>query len=152
MSKLNVDLELVQKYNVPGPRYTSYPPAPQFTDQVTWPEVAAKIGAGAAVGRGLSLYFHIPFCESLCWYCGCTTVITTQREKGALYLRLSGQGNGADERPHQSQAQSGAIALGRRHADVSVARPKFAGWANPSASISISRPTSKREWRLIRAG
>ena len=38
-------------------------------------------------GRGLSLYFHIPFCESLCWYCGCTTVITTQREKGALYLQ-----------------------------------------------------------------
>jgi coproporphyrinogen III oxidase-like Fe-S oxidoreductase len=37
--------------------------------------------------RGLSLYFHIPFCESLCWYCGCTTVITTQHEKGALYLQ-----------------------------------------------------------------
>jgi oxygen-independent coproporphyrinogen-3 oxidase len=87
MSKLNVDLELVQKYNVPGPRYTSYPPAPQFTDQVTWPEVAAKIAQAQPAGRGLSLYFHIPFCESLCWYCGCTTVITTQREKSALYLR-----------------------------------------------------------------
>jgi oxygen-independent coproporphyrinogen-3 oxidase len=87
MSKLNVDLNLVQKYNVPGPRYTSYPPAPQFTDQVTWPEVAAKIALAQPSERGLSLYFHIPFCESLCWYCGCTTVITTQREKGALYLQ-----------------------------------------------------------------
>ncbi len=87
MSKLKVDLELIQKYNVPGPRYTSYPPAPQFTDQVTWPEVAAKIAQAQPSGRGLSLYFHIPFCESLCWYCGCTTVITTQREKGALYLQ-----------------------------------------------------------------
>ncbi len=86
MSKLNVDLELVQKYNVPGPRYTSYPPAPQFSDQVTWPEVAARVAAAQDPKRGLSLYFHIPFCESLCWYCGCTTVITTQREKGALYL------------------------------------------------------------------
>jgi oxygen-independent coproporphyrinogen-3 oxidase len=86
MSKLNVDLDLVQKYNVPGPRYTSYPPAPQFSDKVTWPEVAAKIGQARESRRGLSLYFHIPFCESLCWYCGCTTVITTQREKGALYL------------------------------------------------------------------
>ena len=38
MSELNVDLALIEKYNVPGPRYTSYPPAPQFTDQVTWPE------------------------------------------------------------------------------------------------------------------
>jgi oxygen-independent coproporphyrinogen-3 oxidase len=66
MSKLNVDLNLVQKYNVPGPRYTSYPPAPQFTDQVAWADVAAK---------------------ALCWYCGCTTVITKQPEKGAIYLR-----------------------------------------------------------------
>lgn len=86
MSKLNVDLNLVQKYNVPGPRYTSYPPAPQFTEQVTWPEVAAKVAQAQDSTRGLSLYFHIPFCESLCWYCGCTTVITTQREKAQLYL------------------------------------------------------------------
>src|ERR1035438_3909112 len=86
MSNLKVDLELIQKYNVPGPRYTSYPPAPQFTDRVTWPEVAAKISEAQSPERGLSLYFHIPFCESLCWYCGCTTVITTQREKGALFL------------------------------------------------------------------
>ncbi|MGD1083605.1 MAG: oxygen-independent coproporphyrinogen III oxidase [Verrucomicrobiota bacterium] len=87
MSKLKVDLELVKKYNVPGPRYTSYPPAPQFTDQVRWPEVAGRIAATRESQRGLSLYFHIPFCESLCWYCGCTTVITTQREKSALYLQ-----------------------------------------------------------------
>ena len=86
MSKLKVDLELVQKYNVPGPRYTSYPPAPQFTEQVTWPEVAARIAQAQPSERGLSLYFHIPFCESLCWFCGCTTIITTQREKGAIYL------------------------------------------------------------------
>ena len=86
MSRLNVDLDLVQKYNVPGPRYTSYPPAPQFTDAITWPEVTAKIDRAQDPQRGLSLYFHIPFCESLCWYCGCTTVITTQRDKGALYL------------------------------------------------------------------
>jgi oxygen-independent coproporphyrinogen-3 oxidase len=87
MSKFKVDLDLIQKYNVPGPRYTSYPPAPQFTDRVTWPEVAAKLSGTQSSGRGLSLYFHIPFCESLCWFCGCTTVITTQREKGALYLQ-----------------------------------------------------------------
>ena len=59
MSKLNVDLDLVQKYNVPGPRYTSYPPAPQFTDQVTWPEVAAKIGqAQESAARSFPLLPH----------------------------------------------------------------------------------------------
>ncbi len=87
MSKLNVDLQLVQKYNVPGPRYTSYPPAPQFSEQVTWPEVASRLAHGQSADRGISLYFHIPFCESLCWYCGCTTVITTQRERSAAYLQ-----------------------------------------------------------------
>jgi oxygen-independent coproporphyrinogen-3 oxidase len=87
MSKLNVDLDLIQKYNVPGPRYTSYPPAPQFTEQVTWPEVAARIARAQSPDRGISLYFHIPFCESLCWYCGCTTVITKKGDKSALYLQ-----------------------------------------------------------------
>jgi len=48
--------------------------------------VAAKIAGAQDARRGLSLYFHIPFCESLCWFCGCTTVITTQRDKGAHYL------------------------------------------------------------------
>jgi oxygen-independent coproporphyrinogen-3 oxidase len=86
MSKVRVDIELVKKYNVPGPRYTSYPPAPKFTDEVTWPEVAAKISAAQQTERGLSLYFHIPFCHALCWYCGCTTVISTQQEKSRVYV------------------------------------------------------------------
>jgi len=86
MSKLNVDLDLVKKYNVPGPRYTSYPPAPQFTDKIAWPAVAEKIATAQDSSRGLSLYFHLPFCESLCWYCGCTTVITTNHEVSASYL------------------------------------------------------------------
>ncbi len=87
MSALKVNLELVKKYNVPGPRYTSYPPVPQFTDKVLWPEVAARIAKAQGAERGLSLYFHLPFCESLCWYCGCTTVITTQHNKATAYLK-----------------------------------------------------------------
>lgn len=86
MSKLNVDIPLVQKYNVAGPRYTSYPPATKFTDAVQWPQLADEIIANNRTERDLSLYFHIPFCESLCWYCGCTTVITTQHSQGQQYL------------------------------------------------------------------
>ena len=86
MSKLTVDLDLVQKYNVAGPRYTSYPPATKFTDAVKWPELAERILENTRTERDLSLYFHIPFCETLCWYCGCTTVITLNHSQGSTYV------------------------------------------------------------------
>jgi len=87
MSKLEVNLDLIRKYNVPGPRYTSYPPATRFSDRLAWPELARALVENNRSGeRDLSLYFHIPFCESLCWYCGCNTVITTRHEQAAQYL------------------------------------------------------------------
>jgi oxygen-independent coproporphyrinogen-3 oxidase len=86
MSMLKVDLDLVQKYNVAGPRYTSYPPATKFTDTLTWPELAERILENNRTERDLSLYYHIPFCETLCWYCGCTTVITANHSQGQTYL------------------------------------------------------------------
>lgn len=86
MSTLKVDLDLVQKYNVAGPRYTSYPPATKFTDALTWPDLAEKILENNKTERDLSLYFHIPFCETLCWFCGCTTVITLNHSQGHAYL------------------------------------------------------------------
>lgn len=86
MSTLKVDLSLVQKYNVPGPRYTSYPPATQFTDKVDREDLLAKMRENAASERDLSLYFHLPFCWSLCWFCGCTTVITTDQQASGRYI------------------------------------------------------------------
>lgn len=86
MSALNVNLDLVKKYNVPGPRYTSYPPATKFSDSLTWPQLSEKISANNHTERDLSLYLHIPFCETLCWFCGCTTVITTNHGQAAAYL------------------------------------------------------------------
>lgn len=91
MSKLTVDLELVKKYNVAGPRYTSYPPATKFTDSLKWPELAERILENNRTERDLSLYFHIPFCETLCWYCGCTTVITLNHKQGETYLNYVGK-------------------------------------------------------------
>jgi hypothetical protein len=87
MSALDLDLGLIQKYSVPGPRYTSYPPATQFSDQVPTERVLEKIRANNETERDVSLYFHLPFCQSLCWYCGCTTVITTQQSQSATYLK-----------------------------------------------------------------
>ena len=86
MSTLHVDLELVKKYNVAGPRYTSYPPATKFSNAIDWVELDARIEANNRTERDLSIYFHIPFCESLCWFCGCTTVITTNHDKGGDYI------------------------------------------------------------------
>jgi oxygen-independent coproporphyrinogen III oxidase len=86
MRTLHVDLDLVKKYNVPGPRYTSYPPATHFTEQISEKELLPKIRANNETGRDLSLYFHLPFCQSLCWFCGCTTVITTRQGQSATYI------------------------------------------------------------------
>src|SRR3974377_1777076 len=84
---LKVDLELVKKYNVPGPRYTSNPPATHFPAQSD-PEVfLARIRTNNTTERDLSLYFHLPFCYSLCWFCGCTTVITADQKKSAEYVK-----------------------------------------------------------------
>ena len=91
MKTLNVDLELVKKYNVAGPRYTSYPPATKFTEAVAWPELSAKIEANNQSARDLSVYFHIPFCETLCWFCGCTTVITANHDQGRDYIDYLGR-------------------------------------------------------------
>jgi len=86
MSMLEVNLDLVQKYNVAGPRYTSYPPATKFTSSIHWPDLAELILENNRTERDLSLYFHIPFCETLCWFCGCTTVITTNHSQGQTYI------------------------------------------------------------------
>ena len=91
MNSLSVNLDLVKKYNVAGPRYTSYPPATKFTDAVTWEQLSEKIEDNNQTPRDLSVYFHIPFCESLCWFCGCTTVITTNHDKGKDYIDYLGR-------------------------------------------------------------
>jgi oxygen-independent coproporphyrinogen III oxidase len=82
------DAQLVARYDVAGPRYTSYPTAPQFRS--TFGEADYRRVARASnddpLPRGLSLYVHVPFCFSPCFYCGCTRVVTRDARNGALYL------------------------------------------------------------------
>jgi oxygen-independent coproporphyrinogen-3 oxidase len=79
------DLALIDKYNRPGPRYTSYPPANYFRAYDDY----APLMAGVERGDGpLSLYFHLPFCETLCWFCGCHQITTLDRHRGDDYLDL----------------------------------------------------------------
>jgi oxygen-independent coproporphyrinogen III oxidase len=85
-ASMTFDLDLIRKYNVPGPRYTSYPTAPHFRDDLSFELIDEAIARNNFTTRPLSLYFHLPFCRSLCWYCGCTTVIGTGRGRVGPYL------------------------------------------------------------------
>ena len=73
-----IDSELLRRYDRPGPRYTSYPTAPQFSSSFGETELreAAQISNGDPIPRRLSLYVHVPFCLSPCFYCGCNRIIT----------------------------------------------------------------------------
>ncbi len=87
-----LDLDLIRKHSVAGPRYTSYPPATRFVPDLAPAQIDAAIAADNRAGAGpLSLYFHLPFCESLCWYCGCTTVITRRPDAAREYGDLLGR-------------------------------------------------------------
>ncbi len=81
---------LFRKYNVPGPRYTSYPTVPYWTDSPTesqWVEsISEALTEGRRQGAGAALYIHIPFCESLCTYCGCNTRITRNHGVARPYV------------------------------------------------------------------
>jgi oxygen-independent coproporphyrinogen-3 oxidase len=80
-------LDLIRKYSIPGPRYTSYPPATQFTADLPGLRLEEAIAEDNAPGSGpVSLYFHLPFCETRCWFCGCNTIITRRRESAGEYL------------------------------------------------------------------
>ncbi|MET0054311.1 MAG: oxygen-independent coproporphyrinogen III oxidase, partial [Candidatus Thiodiazotropha sp. 6PLUC10] len=80
------DLELIGKYNQTGPRYTSYPTAVQFHDKYDEAEYRRIAIESNASGSPLSLYFHIPFCDTVCFYCACNKVATKDRGMAAGYL------------------------------------------------------------------
>lgn len=82
-----LDLDLIRKYSIPGPRYTSYPPATKFTADLAALRLEDAIDEdNASATAPVSLYFHLPFCETRCWFCGCNTVITRRRDSATEYL------------------------------------------------------------------
>ena len=83
------DPTLLSKYNTSGPRYTSYPTALEFHDAFKHEDFIQAVKESP--NRELSLYVHIPFCHSLCYYCGCNKVITRHREKADTYLEYLAQ-------------------------------------------------------------
>ncbi len=87
MSELIFDPDLIRRYDKAGPRYTSYPTAVQFHTDFTVADYKAQVEASNATGRDLSLYFHIPFCDTICFFCGCNKIATKDRSRAEPYLR-----------------------------------------------------------------
>ncbi|MBE0492373.1 MAG: oxygen-independent coproporphyrinogen III oxidase [Sulfurospirillum sp.] len=80
-----IDFEQFSKYSKPGPRYTSYPTAPEFHEGFGAKEYAAILHKRDK-NRSLSLYFHLPFCASACYFCGCNVVYTSKEDKKERYI------------------------------------------------------------------
>ncbi|MDD5057934.1 MAG: oxygen-independent coproporphyrinogen III oxidase [Sideroxydans sp.] len=89
VNQLVVDLELIRRLDKNGPRYTSYPTADRFEEAFNAEKYSLWVSRRSAdgVSRPLSLYIHIPFCNTLCFYCACNKVITKDRSKSAEYVR-----------------------------------------------------------------
>jgi len=86
--KLEVDINLLKKYDRPGPRYTSYPTAPYFHDGIGPNEFIEHITNSAEnrENENISLYFHMPFCDTLCYFCGCNMLITHNPKRIDEYI------------------------------------------------------------------
>ncbi len=85
-----VSPELLRRFDVPGPRYTSYPTADRFVEAFgadDYIQALKQRRSGIAMAMPLSLYVHIPFCESLCYYCACNKIITKHHSRAEEYLR-----------------------------------------------------------------
>lgn len=85
----NIDLDLIKKYDKPGPRYTSYPTAPHFNESFTPEKYLDEIirTNNEANPPDLSLYYHLPFCDTLCYFCGCNMIITRNRDRIKDYIK-----------------------------------------------------------------
>lgn len=86
MPQLEFDQDLITRYDTSGPRYTSYPTAAQFTTDFGVEAYRQQVALSNESGRALSLYFHIPFCDTICFYCACNKVVTKNRAHAQPYL------------------------------------------------------------------
>ena len=84
---LKFDLPLINRYDKSGPRYTSYPTALELHENFTEADYRRHIDNSNALGGPLSLYFHIPFCDTVCFYCACNKIITKNRAHAVPYLQ-----------------------------------------------------------------
>ena len=78
--------ELIRKYDRPGPRYTSYPTAPEWKDDFGSARFEQHLARADAQAGPLSIYVHLPFCREMCRFCGCNVIATHDRSRADAYL------------------------------------------------------------------
>ena len=86
MPKLEFDTDLIHRYDTAGPRYTSYPTANQFTATFDRDDYANQTHLSNEGQGPLSLYVHLPFCDTICFYCACNKIVTKNRARAQPYL------------------------------------------------------------------
>lgn len=86
MVQIEFDQALIKRYDKSGPRYTSYPTAVQFSEDYTEADYKRHAALSNKSDKALSLYFHLPFCDTICYYCACNKIITKDRSKAEPYL------------------------------------------------------------------
>ncbi|RQP24932.1 oxygen-independent coproporphyrinogen III oxidase [Piscinibacter terrae] len=142
--------DLLRRFDTPGPRYTSYPTADRFIEAFGPADAVRALGqrghGGAALGATpLSVYVHIPFCESVCYYCACNKVITKHHERAAEYLdaldtEIELVGRAMGERQAVSQLHFGGGSptfLANTELEHVMASLKRAFRLQPGAELSI---------------
>ncbi len=84
----NLDFDLIKKYDRPGPRYTSYPTSPHFSEEFDKDKFFAEIESANSreSSNDLSLYFHLPYCDTLCYFCGCNMIVSNNRGRIGNYV------------------------------------------------------------------
>jgi len=89
-TSIEFDREMIDRYNHSGPRYTSYPTAVTFHEDFGTDDYdrACRLGNEDPVPAPLSLYFHIPFCDTVCFYCGCNKIVTKHKSRSLPYLEI----------------------------------------------------------------
>ena len=146
--------DLLRKYDVPVPRYTSYPAVPH------WQDVAGPRGwfraledALAPESASLAVYVHLPFCETLCTFCGCNTVITRHHERSSPYvdLVLRELDLYLANVPALAATAGFATALRRRHADLPVVAMNCEPSCRACRRECRRGPTATKDrWKSIR--
>ena len=146
---LRFDPDLIRKYDGFGPRYTSYPTADRFHAGFTAADYVDALAARnqAAVAQPLSLYVHLPFCNTICYYCACNKIITANRGRSAKYVRYLGheidivssltEGDRTVQQLHWGGGTPTFLAHDEMAALMGMLRNAFAFGADTEASIEV---------------